>query len=651
MGRTADGVRVLYVARESALAETVAALLEQTEERVRVETATSASEVLARLGDAGRESGDAAVDCVVSAYDLPDDDGVSLCERLRDGHARTSLPVLIYTDAGSEAVASRAFSAGVTDYIRHGEESHERLASAIIEHVEKVRRGRRADATDRRLREMAERTGDVLWTVTADWEEVLFVNGAVEDVFGISPAALSAAPERFLQVTHPDDRPKVLRGMERLAAGHAVDIEYRAEGDRQRWVWLRAEPVVEGGAVDRIVGFARDITDRKAREDRLRQTTARLQALFEASPDTIAVHDSDGTVLDPNRRLCAATGYDRETLTGMALWELLPERDPETAREQWAEMDAGDRHRVETEYQRADGSTFPVEIHRQRLSLRGADRFVAIGRDITDQQAREAELRAQNERLDEFASIVSHDLRNPLNVATLRLEQLQTETDSEHLDALADALDRMDGLIEDLLTLARTGESTGRKRVSLARTCEACWGVIDTGDATLVTDTDRAVWADEGRLRQLLENLFRNAIEHGSTSLDSQARRDAAEQVPETPIPEAEQTVAEYVADAREGGESPQSGDAARADPPTDDAVTVTVGTLSDGFYVEDDGPGIPASAREQVFESGYTSAEDGTGLGLNIVKRIVEDHGWAIRAVEGRDGGARFEVTGVEFA
>jgi len=79
--------------------------------------------------------------------------------------------------------------------------------------------------------------------------------------------------------------------------------------------------------------------------------------------------------------------------------------------------------------------------------------------------------------------------------------------------------------------------------------------------------------------------------------------------------------------------------------------VMVTVGVLTDGFYVEDDGPGIPPDRRDRVFDSGYTSAEDGTGLGLNIVERIVEAHGWEIAVTEGHDGGARFEITGVEFA
>ena len=80
------------------------------------------------------------------------------------------------------------------------------------------------------------------------------------------------------------------------------------------------------------------------------------------------------------------------------------------------------------------------------------------------------------------------------------------------------------------------------------------------------------------------------------------------------------------------------------------DGVTVRVGPLSGGgFYVEDDGPGIPEDERDQVFESGYTTERDGTGFGLNIVREIVEAHGGAISLTESDEGGARFEITGIE--
>ena len=118
-------------------------------------------------------------------------------------------------------------------------------------------------------------------------------------------------------------------------------------------------------------------------------------------------------------------------------------------------------------------------------------------------------------------------------------------------------------------------------------------------------------------------------MEHGSTSPGSQARQDAIEH-------------------GSTGRGSPARRDAGEHD---GRHVTVTVGALADGFHVSDDGHGIPEGERDRVFESGWTTAREGTGLGLSIVAEIVEAHGWEIRATESPDGGARFEVTGVEFA
>jgi len=79
--------------------------------------------------------------------------------------------------------------------------------------------------------------------------------------------------------------------------------------------------------------------------------------------------------------------------------------------------------------------------------------------------------------------------------------------------------------------------------------------------------------------------------------------------------------------------------------------VTITVGATDEGFYVEDDGPGIPAEERESVFEGGYSTTADGTGFGLRIVEQVATAHGWEVRVTDGTGGGARFEVSGVDVA
>ncbi|WP_049900299.1 PAS domain-containing sensor histidine kinase [Natrinema altunense] len=128
----------------------------------------------------------------------------------------------------------------------------------------------RRDA-ESRLRTIAGTVGDVLWMFDGDWSELLFVNPAYEDVFGQPVADLEADPQQFLEVVHPDDVPCVREAMDRASAGESVDVEYRVNPDAEysHWVWVRSEPIIEDGDVVRIVGFSRDITDRRRRERQL----------------------------------------------------------------------------------------------------------------------------------------------------------------------------------------------------------------------------------------------------------------------------------------------------------------------------------------------------------------------------------------------
>ncbi|WP_436923031.1 ATP-binding protein [Halosimplex amylolyticum] len=218
---------------------------------------------------------------------------------------------------------------------------------------------------------------------------------------------------------------------------------------------------------------------------------------------------------------------------------------------------------------------------------------VGVTRDVTERKKYEKQLERQNERLERFASAISHDLRNPLEVALGRLEFARTDGDEEHFDAVERSLYRIDGLIDDVLTLAREGEAVSDPEpTDLASVARDAWKVVETADATLDVRTDATLLADGGRLQQLLENVFRNSIEHAGPD------------------------------------------------------VTVTVGDLGarQGFYVADDGPGIPEADRDDVFDSGYSTSEDGTGLGLSIVRTIAEAHGWEVDVAESDAGGVADE-------
>ena len=343
-----------------------------------------------------------------------------------------------------------------------------------------------------------------------------------------------------------------------------------------------------------------------------------LQGVLDASPDAVLVVDAEGTIRQANRNVTAVLGYEPETLEGRVVEDLLRADDREHHAEHRRVYMGDPEPRpmgrgLDLYALHADGTSVPVEISLGVIDHEDEPYVVATIGDITTHQEREAELQRKNERLEEFASIVSHDLQSPLNVAEGRVATAQEECDSPHLEVAQRAHERMRRLIDDLLELAREGETTREDApVDLADLVETCWETAATGDARLVVETTRTVHADQERLQQLLENLVTNSVEHGSTSsLDASVRPD---------------------------GRVDQDGP----------GVTVTVGDLEGGFYVEDDGPGIPDDVGEQVFEMGY-SGDGSTGLGLAIVRAIVDTHDWRIELTEGTAGGARFEITDIE--
>lgn len=214
-------------------------------------------------------------------------------------------------------------------------------------------------------------------------------------------------------------------------------------------------------------------------------------------------------------------------------------------------------------------------------------------------QTKQRELEAQNDHLEEFASIVSHDLRNPLNVAQGYLTDLDGRVDDPALGEIEISHRRMETLVDELLSLAQAGRTIEQKEpIMLTEVAVRSWRLVETGSATIELPEGRVtILADRSRLCQLLENLFRNAIEHAGAN------------------------------------------------------STVSVGPLEsrDGFYVADDGPGISVDDYETIFERGYTTRNDGSGLGLMIVNRIAEAHGWSITVTKSESGGARFEFSTTE--
>ncbi|WP_267639887.1 sensor histidine kinase [Haloarchaeobius amylolyticus] len=327
-----------------------------------------------------------------------------------------------------------------------------------------------------------------------------------------------------------------------------------------------------------------------------------LQTLVENLPYGVLVEDESRTVVVANQALCEVLDIDQppDELVG---------RDCARAARDAADTFADDepflsrlddvlerREPVHGEALELDDGRI-VERTYVPYELPDGEANLWLYRDVTDQRTRERELERKNERLEQFASVLSHDIRNPLSVATASIEMAAEEHDSEHLTVAAESLDRIDSLTSQLLTLARDGRrSEEMAPVPLSHVVDEAWRNVETAEATLVNDAEGRVEADWGRLAQFFENLLNNAIEHGGAD------------------------------------------------------VRVQVASTTDGFTVTDDGAGLDDAETDRLFETGYSTKEGGTGLGLSIVEDIATAHGWDIAVESPSDAGLSIEVTGVTY-
>ena len=738
-----DGISVLCVDDEPGLAELTATFLERFDDRISTRTAENAQEGLACLNDI-------PVDCIVSDHDMPGMDGLEFLEAVRA--TDPGLPFILFTGRGSEEIASRAISAGVSDYMQKeaGSDQYTVLGQRITNVVSRHRARAQQREVETRAETILEASPDAI-LVSVDGEFV-YANTAARDLYGVADTS-DLLGRQVGEFIHPDYRDDVDRQLQAVETGerpadHIPRTLLTLEGEEVA-VEVTARHVMWDGDSG-VVAIVRDLSQQ---ETYIRQQN-RYEASFHGAFDAMVVADDEGQYIEANQSACELFGLEKSALLGRSIGEFIPgDYDFEGA---WRQFEDSTTDRGMIEIVRGDGERRVIEYAATANIVSGE--HLSVLRDVTDRDNREAVLREmyniisnhddpfeaqvaalldlgrqeldvaygtlsqirgdeyvfefvsadddrvragdvvpvsttnfeiaantertlvlgdverdapegmdraghadwgiscylgapvftedgvygtfcfydtearkeqfsewevtlvnlmsrwvsyelqrqranarlqeQNEKLAQFASIASHDLRNPLNVLEGSLHLAEETGERDHFERCHSAIERMNTLVEDLLSLARAGTIIEElEEVSLASLVEECWRGVVVGDGTLQLELDATavIQADRSRLKQLFENLIRNVFDHGS------------------------------------------------------DDSTVTVGPLEHGFYLEDDGPGIPEENRSKVFEGGYSILEDGTGFGLAIVNEIVDAHGWEIRLTSAATGGARFEITGLD--
>ncbi len=252
---------------------------------------------------------------------------------------------------------------------------------------------------------------------------------------------------------------------------------------------------------------------------------------------------------------------------------------------------------IEHWHERADGSVFWSTLTLSPVTTESLDGYIAVSQDTTVQHEESQRLKRQHDRLKEFTDLLVHDLRNPVNAIQGHLSLYRETGENHHIRAVERTTDRMAQLIDDLLEIARQGGVVDQpEHTDIESVIRKAWeGTGTQAQATLTYHTVPPISADPDRLCELFANLFRNAIEHAGPD------------------------------------------------------VAIQVGPLADGFYIADDGPGIPRHLCDDIFDHGVSTDVDGSGFGLSLVQTVVDAHGWEIAVTERYDG-ACFEITGITF-
>lgn len=547
----------------------------------------------------------------------------------------TTVPVL-YVEAGNQPEAlETALDRGATATVSNA--LPETIANRVRRTVRSVDDRRDARLFEQFLSGLHLDTGD---TVFFKDEESRFVRVSETKAREVGESRSEVRGKSdFDHMPDPEARDRYEEEQRIMETGESIVGKEERLATPEGVTWYRVTKLPrydENGEIVGTFGLSRDISELKE----LEETLSELEAAVDRVPVWLLAVDAEGKVTwanEPARRnlvgeegrileqplvdesateeaLVDGFGEQFDTAIGTLMGDssdVEGERaDPKGVNDAPADANGRPHERYvshEVQIDPIDGDSRICDIHVRLLPLAdGAYNGAVLAfHDVTAQVENERELRRQNERLERLVHTISHDLRNPLQVASGYVESAAAEFESDLVTGAANALERMDELVDDLLSMAHEGrEPEDPELVSVEAVARRAWRPFEEESATLEIDGAATIDGDPDRLVRLFENCFRNSVEHGIDGTETGGDDDG-------------------------------------------DDVTVRVGPIhGGGFYVADDGPGIPDAERGTIFDHGYTTSDEGTGFGLAIVEEIARAHGFEAAASESQARGARLEFT-----
>lgn len=616
---------VTYVGSDDSFVDLVQEYIHTASDNINISGFTNITEAIEHIHSTN-------ADCVISDYDLNTqrhriNNGLGLLDRISDKNP--DIPFILFTHDNGQNVGTKAIENGATDYIQKQTiiDSHELIVNRIEnahKTAESKRRLKRINSVSTKLATETDVNEIGRITISAAREVMgyKFVGFHIaKEGVGMVPIEYTDPVEELLGPPTITDRESI--AWEAFESNETIEHEDVRDADNvlDEETPIRSEisiplgkyGVLLVGSTD-VDGFSdTDISSLELvaenavealRRREKRKELERFKLFVENSPDTIQIVSADGVIKyqnieNPQRKRATPKISELDKITE----HVHPDYEQKVLSDIEAAKQADDEI-IRTQYKSKDKQGewkwFESQV-KNYLDNEVINGFIRTTREITEQKETQHQLEQKNEQLDQFNSVVCHDLKNPLAAIKANIEMLQYKTEDDELRKYIDdadkKADRMEQLINDMLELAKSGESlTDVSEVSIHTAATDAWDTITQKEASLdinITE-DVTVRSDKSRLQQLFENLFKNAIKHG--------------------------------------GED----------------VTITIGELTNGFYVKDDGEGISPKVENEIFEGGVTTEDDGTGYGLKIVSQIISAHNWNID-IDHSASGAKFDIKNVD--
>lgn len=591
-----DEIQIMCVDdEESSLASTVE-YIRELDDSIAVIQETDPEQALKRLPEED-------IDCLVADYKMPGMDGIDLLSAVRSEYP--ALPFIFYTGRGSEQVASEAISNDATDYVRKSVDTADfellvnRIQSAVNRYHERLS-----------YRELFEKVGVGIIVYDIESYEVVEANQSYYSLVGYENR--TASDVGLMELTadrNGYDAARMAELFEAAVATGSHDFEWPLDANTGDVVW--ADVSLEVGEVlgeERILATVRDITERRQREDQLREFKDRLDMAVDGA--SLAVWDWD-------------IRNDQVRLSGQ--WEEIfgkPQAEIEPTIEAWIDaIHPDDCDEVVTEVEHGGKETYDLE-YRVQNELTGWTWIQTIGRvvewdgdtpvravgihmDIDERKRSEQQLKQQRDNLETLNEMVRHDIRNDLQLVLTYLEILEGHVSEDGDDYLETALDSAQTAIDLTDTARELSEAmlqvdTDRQPIPLRETLHRQIDEARSTESNVIIDTADptprvSVMANE-MLESVFRNLLKNAIQHNDKD-----------------VPEVTVSVTEH-----------------------EETVEVSIA---------DNGPGIPDELKQTIFGKGERLNSDGTGVGLYLVETLLSQYGGEVWVEDNEPEGSIFTV------